>query len=91
MYHSSADDADRRNTELVEGVEQLQELVARVTQEKEELSVQLVEETTRYVEGGSGAKELSKEGEREGGEEEGGGDKEARGIGKGRETGGVML
>ena len=57
MYHSSADDADRRNTELVEGVEQLQELVARVTQEKEELSVQLVEETTRYVGGGSGARE----------------------------------
>ena len=47
LYRSSADDADRRNTELVEGVEQLQQLVARVTQEKEELSVQLVEETSR--------------------------------------------
>ena len=47
LYSSSADDADRRNTELVEGVEQLQHLVARVTQEKEELSVQLVEETSR--------------------------------------------
>ena len=47
MYSSSADDAERRNTELVEGVEQLQQLVARMTQEKEELSVQLVEETSR--------------------------------------------
>ena len=63
MYHSSADDADRRNTELVEGVEQLQELVARVTQEKEELSVQLVEETSRYV--GRGRKETRVRRERE--------------------------
>lgn len=57
MYSSSADDADRRNTELVEGVEQLQQLVARMTQEKEELSVQLVEETSRWEGEGGGRRE----------------------------------
>ena len=49
LYRSSAEEAESKVREMMAGVERLQKLVEDATQERDQLSVQLAEEESRYV------------------------------------------